>query len=102
MGQATASGIENAGNEMSLHAMILAAFPGGSGSIEIAEGHIFESGVDLVIRQNLLEHELGFSIRIYGRLAMVFGDGYDFGFAVSGGGGGKNEFLHAVARGGIE
>src|SRR6266550_4836646 len=58
MGQATAGGIENPGNEMSFHAMMLAAFLGGSGSVEIAEGHVFESGVDLVIRQNLFEYEL--------------------------------------------
>src|SRR6266478_1453506 len=102
MGQSTAGGIENPGNEMSFHAMMLAAFPGGSGSVEIAEGHILESGVDLVIRQNLFEYELGFTIRIDGRLPMVFGDGNDLGFAVGSCGGRKNEFLHAVARDGIE
>src|ERR1700676_3804064 len=75
MGQSTAGGIENPRNEMSFHAMMLAAFLGGSGGVEIAEGHIFESGVDLVIRQNLFEHELGFTIRIDGRLPMVFADG---------------------------
>src|SRR6267143_4273950 len=102
MRQSTASGIENPGNEMSFHAMMLAAFLGGSGSVEIAEAHVFESGVDLVIRQNLFEYELGFTIRIDGRLAMVFRDGNDLGFAIGGGGGRKNEFLHAVARDGIE
>src|SRR2546421_8291272 len=102
MRQTTAGGIENPGNEMSFHAMMLAAFLGGSGSVEITEGHIFESGVDLVIRQNLFEYELGLTIRIDGRLPMVFGDGNDFGFAVGGCGGRKNEFLHAVARDGIE
>src|SRR6266550_6851767 len=102
MRQSTAGGIENPGNEMSFHAMMLAALLGGSGSVEIAEAHIFESGVDLVIRQNLFEHELGFTIRIDGRLAMVFGDGNGFGFAIGGCSGRKNEFLHAVARDGIE
>src|SRR6266550_954056 len=102
MRQTTASGIENPGNEMSFHAMMLAALLGGSGSVEIAEAHIFESGVDLVIRQNLFEHELGFTIRIDGRLAMVFRDGNDLGFAIGGCGGRKNEFVHAVARDGIE
>src|SRR6266851_6735829 len=58
MGQSTASGVENPRNEMSLHAMMLAAFLGGSGSVEVAEGHVLEPGVDLVIRQNLFEYEL--------------------------------------------
>src|SRR6266849_3291819 len=58
MGQSTASGVENPRNEMSLHAMMLAAFLGGSGSVEIAEGHVLEAGVDLVIRENLFEYEL--------------------------------------------
>src|SRR5260370_674459 len=102
MGQSTVGGIENPGNEMSFHAMMLDAFLGCSGSVEIAETHIFESGVELVIGQNLFEHELGFAIRIDGRLPMVFRDGNDFGFAVSGGSGRKNEFLDAVARDRIE
>src|SRR5467141_3565888 len=102
MGQSTAGGIENPGNEMSFHAMMLAAFLGGSGSVEIAEAHVFESGVELEIGQNLFEHELGFTIGIDGRLPMVFGDGNDFRFAIGGGSGRKNEFLDAVARDGIE
>src|SRR5437016_2434535 len=102
MRQSTTGGIENPGNEMSFHAMMLAALLGGSGSVEIAEAHVFESGVDLVIRQNLFEYELGFTIRIDGRLPMVFRDGNDLGFAIGGGGGRKNEFLHAVACDGIE
>src|SRR6267143_3551346 len=81
LGQSTAGGIENPRNEMSFHAMMLAAFLGGSGSVEIAEAHVFESGVDLVIRQNLFEHKLGFTIGIDGRLPMIFGNGKDFGFA---------------------
>src|SRR5712692_6065500 len=102
MGQPTAGGIENSGNDVSFHAMMLAAFDGGSSSVEIAEGHIVESGVELVIRQNLFEYELGFSVGVDRRLAMVFGDGNDFGFAVSGGSGRKDEFPYAVAGDGIE
>src|ERR1700687_1786111 len=102
MGQSSVGGIEDTGNEMSFHAMMLAAFLGGSGSVEIAEGHILESGGDLVIRQNLLEHELGFTIRIDGRLPMVFGDGNDFGFAISGCSEEKMNFFYAVARDRIE
>jgi hypothetical protein len=100
--QATGGGIEYPRNEMSFHAMMLAAFLGGSSSIEIAEGHIFESGVELVIRQNLFEHELGFSIGVDRRFPMGFGNGNDFGFAVSSSSGRKNEFLYAVAGDGIE
>src|SRR6202521_4918458 len=100
--QPTAGGIENPGNEMSLHAMMLAALLGGSGSIEIAEAHVFEPCVELVIGQNLFEYELGFSIGVDGRFPMVFGNGNDFGFAVGGGSGRKNEFFYAVARDGIE
>ena len=85
MGQAASGGIENPGNEMSFHAMILAAGARSSSSVEITEGHVFESGVELVIDKNLLEGEFGFSVRVNGRLGMVFRDGNDFGFAVSGG-----------------
>src|SRR5947199_144908 len=53
MGQATSGGIENSGNEMSFHAMIFAALPGSSGGVEIAEAHVFESGVESVICKNL-------------------------------------------------
>src|SRR5258708_21245556 len=102
MRKCPAGGIENEGDNVSLHEMMLAASLGGSGSIEIAEGHVVEPGVGLVIRQDLFENELGFSVRIDGSFEMVFGNGNDFGFAVSGGGRGKNEFLHAVAGNGIE
>src|SRR6266850_2063852 len=57
MRQPTAGGIENPGNEMSLHAMMLAAFLGGSGSVEIAEAHVFEPCVNLVLGEN------GFNLR---------------------------------------
>src|SRR6266702_4338415 len=102
MRQATSSGIENPWNDVSFHAMMLAAFLGRSGGVEIAKGHILEPGVDLVIGQNLFEHELGFSIGVDRRFPVVFGDGNDFGFAVSGGSGRKNEFFYAVPRDGIE
>src|SRR5207302_466373 len=102
MGQATSGGIENSGNEMCFHAMIFAALPGSSGGVEIAEAHVFEPGVELVIGKNLFENELGFSVWIDGRLRMVFRDGNNFGFAVGGGSGRENEFFHAVAGDGIE
>src|SRR6267143_2177803 len=102
MRQPTAGGIENPGNEMSLHAMMLAAFLGGSGSVEIAEAQVFEPCVKRVIGQNLSEYELRFSVGVDGRLPVVFGNGNDFGFAVGGGSGRKNEFLNAVTRDGIE
>src|ERR1700674_1395559 len=102
MGQAAAGGIENPGNDMSFHAMMFAVRFGGSGGVEIAEGHIFEPGVELVVLQYLFEYELGFPVGIDGRLAMVFGDGHDFRFAVSGGSGRKNEFFNAVAGESVE
>src|SRR5712692_6562135 len=66
MGQSAASGVENPRNEMSFDAMMLAAFLGGSGSVEIAEGHVLEPGVDVVIRENLFEYELGFTVGVDG------------------------------------
>src|SRR5205807_7696492 len=47
MGQAGSGGIENPGNEMSFHAMILGAGARSSSSVEITEGHVFEPGVEL-------------------------------------------------------
>src|SRR5260370_952822 len=81
MGQSTAGGVENPRNEMSLDAMMLRAFLGGSRSVEITEGHVLEPGVDAVIRENLVEYELGFTIGVEGRFPMVFGEGTDFGCA---------------------
>src|SRR5260370_23542580 len=100
--QAAGGGIEDAGNDVSFDAMMLAAFLGGSSGVEIAEGDVVESGIELVIGENLFEYELGFSVGVDGRLAMVFGNRNDFGFAISGGGGRKNELLDAVAGDGIE
>src|SRR5713226_6296353 len=102
MGNSAAGGIENAGNDVSLHTMMLAAFLGGSGSVEIAEGHVVEPGIGLVIPENLFENEFGFSVRVDGRFPMVFGNGNDFRFAVRGSGGREDEFFYAVAGDGIE
>lgn len=102
VGKATASGIENARDEMSFDAMLFAAFPGGSSSVEIAEGDVVEASVELIVSENLFKRKLGLSVGIDRRFRMVFGDGNDFGFAVSGGSGRENEFLHTVASDGIE
>ncbi len=47
--QAAGGGIEDAGNDVSFDAMMLAAFLGGSSGVEIAEGDVVESGIELVI-----------------------------------------------------
>jgi hypothetical protein len=54
--QAAGGGVEDAGNKMSFDAMLLAAFPGGSGSVEIAKDDVVESGVELVIGEYLFEY----------------------------------------------
>ncbi len=62
--QAAGGGIEDAGNDVSFDAMMLAAFLGGSSGVEIAEGDVVESGIELVIGENLFEYELGFSVGV--------------------------------------
>src|SRR5260370_35504618 len=72
-GKATAGRIENAGDNVSLHAMMLAALLGASSSVEIAQGHLVESGVGLVITQNPPENDLEFSVGVEGVFAMICG-----------------------------
>ena len=100
--QNSARGIKNARDEMSFYAVMLAELFGGSGGVEIAQGHILQLGVGIVIGQDLLENELGFSVGIDGRFWMFFRDGNHLGFAVSGGGRRKNKFLYPVTGDGIQ
>ena len=95
-------GIENAGNEVRFDAMMLAAFLGGAGGVEITKRSVLEAGVGAIVGENLFERELGFAVWIDGSFAMVFGDGDDFGLAVGGGGGRKDEFFYSVARDGVQ
>ena len=53
--QAAGSGVENPGNEMRFHAMMLPAISRGAGGVEIPEADIFKTGISLVIRENLFE-----------------------------------------------
>jgi len=46
-GNTTAGSIENARDEMGFHAMMLAALFGSPGSVEVAEGYIFQCGISL-------------------------------------------------------
>src|SRR6266567_344084 len=94
--------IQNAWDEVSLDAMMLAAFLRSASSVKIAERRVREPGVELIVRENLFEYELRFSVRIDGRLAMVFRDGNDFRFAIGGRGGRKNNFFYAMAGDGVE
>src|SRR5258708_8019866 len=99
---AAGSSIQNAGDEVSFHAMMLAAFLRSASSIKIAERRVREPGVELIVRENLFEYELGFSVRIDGRLAMVFRDGNDFRFAIGGPGGRNHNFFYRIAGDGVE
>ena len=53
--QAASSGVENPGNEMCFHAMMLPAISRGAGGVEIPEADILKTGISLVIRENLFE-----------------------------------------------
>src|SRR5260370_7379667 len=88
-------------DEMSFDAMMLAALLRSSCGVEIAERNVLETGVELIVRENLFEHELRFSVRIDGRLAMIFGNGNDFRFAIGGRGGRKNKSFYAAAGNGV-
>src|SRR5438105_9976642 len=82
--------------------MMFAALLRGSRGIEIAKARVLKSRISLVIGQNSLENQLGFSIRIDRSFAMILGDGHGFGLAISRRGGRKNKSSHAVARHGIQ
>src|SRR6266571_6659059 len=58
--------VQNAGDEVSFHAMMLAAFLRSASSVKIAERRVREPGVDLIVRENLFEYELRFPVRIDG------------------------------------
>src|SRR6267143_4812708 len=100
--QIAGGGVQNARDEMRLDTMMLAELLRGTGGIEITKHGILQAGIGAIVRENLFEHKLGLPIRIDGRFAMVFGNGNDFRFAVSGGGGREDEFLHAVAYDGVQ
>src|SRR6266446_5929572 len=100
--QIASGGVQDAGDEMRLDAMILAELLRGTGSIEIAEHGVLQAGIGAIVRENLFEHQLGFAVGIDGGFAMVLGNGDDFRFAIGGGGGRKDEFLHAVAGDGVQ
>src|SRR2546423_3244559 len=97
-----AGSVEYAWDEVSFHAMIFAKFLGGTCGIEIPQGHVVKLGVGFVVRENLLEHQLGLSVRIDGRLAMVLGNGNDLGLAIGGRSGRENKFLDTVTGDSIQ
>src|ERR1700722_18361195 len=78
--------------------MIFAPFLAGTGGVEIAHGHILEPGVGTVIRKDLFEPELGFSVRVDRFLPVIFGDGHHLRLSVRSRGGGKNQLVHTVAH----
>lgn len=94
---------ENVRDEMGFDAMIFAEFFTGSGGVEIAEGDEFEA-VDLVIPvQHLLEHELGFAVRIDGTLGQILGHWHAVRrIPVGGAGGAEDELFHLHFDGGVQ
>ncbi len=83
-------GIQNFRNEMGFDAVAFTTFGRGTGSIEIAEGGVVETGVGAVIGEDFFEAEFGFAVGIDGIFGMIFGDGNGVRFAVGGGGGGED------------
>src|SRR5882724_4092656 len=100
--QISGGGVQDARDEMRLDTMMLAELLRGAGGIEITKHGILQTGIGAIVRENLFEYELGFAVRIDGRFGMVLGNGDDFRFAIGGGGGRKDEFLHAVAGDGVQ
>src|SRR5882724_9688397 len=100
--QISGGGVQDARDEMRLDTMMLAELLRGAGGIEIAKHGILQAGIGAIVRENLFEYEFGFAVGIDGRFRMVFGNGDDLGFTVSGGGGRKDEFLHTVAGDGVQ
>src|SRR6266446_3424405 len=100
--QIASGGVQEARDEMRLDAMMLAELLRGAGGIEITKHGVLQAGIGAIVRENLFEHQLGFAVRIDGGFAMVLGNGDDFRFAIGGGGGRKDEFLHAVAGDGVQ
>ena len=82
--------------------MMFAAFLGSAGGIKIAEDSVLKSSVGLVIGENALENQLGFSIGINGRLRVILRNRNGFRLAVGRGGRGENKMSNAVARHGVQ
>src|SRR6266550_2636001 len=72
----------HAWDQVCFHAMMLTALLGSASGVEIAKARILQTGIRLVIRQNALEDQFRFSIRIDRRFTMIFGNGHDFRLAV--------------------
>lgn len=60
-------GVKDARDEMSFDAVILTAFLGGTGSIEITKHGILQASIGAIVRENPFEYELGFAVGIDGR-----------------------------------
>ena len=87
---------------MRLDAMMLAEFFARTGGVEIAEGDELQLVNLLIPVEDLLEHQLGFAVRIDRALRQIFGHRHAIRRAVGRAGGAEDEFLHAAFHGGIE
>ena len=95
-------GIEYARDEMSFDAMVLAAVGGCTRGVEIAEDRVVEAGIGAIVGKDFLEADFGFAVGIDGIFGVVLGYGDNARLAVSGGGGGEDQFSHAVTNHGVE
>ena len=86
---------------MRFGATSFSALRGGAGDVEIAERDVIEACIFAVIGEDFFKGELGLAVGVDRGFGMVLGNGNDFGFAVSGRGGRKDEFSYAVARDGV-
>ena len=74
--------VEHPRNQMRFRAMRFTALHRSSRGIKVPQRRVLQPRVTSIVGKNLFEYQLGFSVRIDGRFAMIFRDGNDLGFAV--------------------
>ena len=86
---------------MRFNAMMFAEFLAGAGGVEVAERNELQLVNLLIPVEHLLEHQLGFAVRIDGALRQILGHRNSIRRAVGGASGAEDEFLHAAFDGGV-
>src|ERR1035441_4715750 len=94
--------LEHVGDEMRLRAVMLPEGFAGAGGVEVAECDELQPMNPLIPLEHLLEHQLGFPIRVDGPLRQVLGHRQAVGRAVGRARRAEHELLHTAFDRGIE
>src|SRR5581483_2494821 len=93
---------EDVWNQVRLDPMMLAETRSCAGGVEVAEGDKFQAVNLLVPIEHLLEHELGFAVRVDGALGQILRHGEAVRRAVGGASRAEDKLLDTSGDGGVQ